>query len=233
MFQSKPIRPKIDWEVKNYYKTPHDIVQYIDGTIVVYESVPYYAVIQSTTDVVKVRLCDLETRDTAKTVNASDVDIHSPELGYMNYSTKDKHGKPLHVVLYIRRHPYKKFKQGICSVNTAAYNIDGKPSPYYFEDVLWSKGFKQMLLGNHSSLDEAFGTMMDAGDEVALSRELALRLESFGIYSLWFKGEGIGYIEKYKKELKISPDLKFGWVIQEYLNEINTDWVITQETTKG
>lgn len=214
---------EIKWKTPNYYETGHDINSYISGTLVTWTDQVCYAEYDhdSGAKIPRVLLYNPINHDRIGSVPATEIDITSFELGYFNLTRYDRSNPNKTEVYYARRHPYKKWKQGVCSSNTCVYEINGDPAHI---DFFNNKGFLESLTGMYPTFEFASDYLKTVKNSIAISSEVALKSEDFGVCSVYFKTRGVGYIPLGEKKITIMEN-EMDWVVKKYFEELEWDIV--------
>lgn len=203
------IESKIKKKMNCRYVSNHDLCQYLSGTIVRYKGLPYmfevdednyahlYDMVTGEPKVEKIRPDD------------ADLDISSPDLGYMNVETG---------VQYVYRNTARYYKQGICNYNIKFSGIDGKNN---YPGSINSKWLKACLLGDYPSLDVALKIITDPDDkrnEIAISRDVALQYRDSGIILIYLKAKEVASFSVNTKKVSL-PTSELTWILERYLNQ--------------
>lgn len=215
------------------YDTEKDLINRIGSTIIRYGGKPGMCIVHGKNNLV------LEHPVTGMTV-AADIkpndpllDISCPELGYMNLTSGGRETKNL--ACYVERLPYRQYHQGIRSDQLSFTMIDPQDGhiPGYPQN-LWinSQGFYDMLIDNYPSLDEAFRWLDDGErkeatkegilytipvNEVAISRDVALKKMKAGVYFVYFKTDEVGWCTE-DRVVNVRSHEE-GWIVSKYLQE--------------
>lgn len=196
---------------------PQDYATRMDGGIAFYDGEPYLL----HTDGTSITLYTLEEVKFKK-ISPSDplLDLSSPRLGYVNWSGG---------AYYVYRKPERKYKQtlhyGSCACFDPTYNDQmayaGKA--VRVDHFFLSSAFQEMLLDKYPTLTTALKNLSSKSKAVAISRNVALAKDSFGIIRVFYKMEEVGYIKPNEGIVHV-PNSELSWIVSKYLSDYN--WVV-------
>ena len=186
-----------------------DLTQRLDQTICRYKGHPYYV---RHGDMNTLYLYDLENRQTRlHVINKNDVelDISSVPLGYLQLNK--------YITCYVSRKPARIYKQG---VTLDSLNVDPLPGDRASIINIYSKAFKDMILGNYPPLFQTV-EMLRASPEsmsVCISRDIALKWDpKFMLIYVYYKNEEAGWIPD-RSHTVIVPGREQAWIVSKLLH---------------
>lgn len=170
------------------YLTPEDVSMRLHGCVIRYKKKFYFTHAHG----MKLKLFNLATNTQDHTVDANspDVDVSSPELGFVNWDSQ---------LWYVYRIPYRKQKQGIAQDNLSAWSVTEGRSKSVYSDTLVSPNFQKMLDGIYPTYSE----VLQEKKTRAFSRNYALDFQGEDI-KLLFNEACIGTYEKDKQSFLLS-----------------------------
>jgi len=164
-----------------------DIKARLHNTIIRYKDEPYLADVDSAGTI---GLNDLASGTCIGRVSADDelLDISSISIGYVNIIHPD-----YKLAVYLKREPYRKFKQGIefpsLTQKALRDNISGVS-----HHILHSKQFVDAVHGKFPSYKDAFDLLTKKSfHSVAVSRDIALKKER-DVLKVYLKDTEVGFI---------------------------------------
>jgi hypothetical protein len=192
---------------------PQDWQTRLDGGIAFYDGEP---VIMGTSGT-KITINTFPTGNSIKSVKPDDplLDLASPKLGYVNTVAN---------CYYTYRRPERKYKQTLTYGSMSLFDPCLTPAERLrvgMDTIFYSEGFLDMLTGKYPSVKEvlaSFNTKVSKVKSRAISRNVCLALDSFGIIRVYYKMEEVGYIKPNEKTVRV-PKGNLSWVISKYLSE--------------
>lgn len=202
-----------------------DLNQRLGDSIIRYKGIPYWVDV----DGARLMLTNLVTKTNDFIVNSKDVDldISTIPLGYINYvnkSTKENR------VYYCSRKPLRLYKQGVDRRTLKVTNLENENevNSDLKNALMFSQGFVDMVVGQFP-----FKTIMDAvhhlnksekeEEEVAFSREIALKRTKLQTINVYFRDEIVGYLAANSNILQV-PSNEKGWIVSRYMNGLG--WIV-------
>lgn len=143
------------------------------------------------------------------------IDVSTPPLGWINYKYDG-----FHYAVYIERGPVRKWRQGLCSTNTQSYYLTkGRPNKFNVKELMYSKGFEDMILNRYDTLAEAI-KKLNSSDcvSVAVSRNIAIGKKD-SIYTIFYKKDEVGWMQPGKMLVKV-PKEQHSHLISRFLREV-------------
>lgn len=201
--------------------TAKDLAQKLGETVCRYKGIPYWiAVDEDRRGLPTIHLRNLVTGGNEGTIKYDnpEFDISSIPLGYCQ---SDAHCR----VVYCIRLPLRRVRQGVCSSHLRVQAIQGNPWAQG-ATLLRSQGFYNLVVGNYISLDVGMDTLRkklqedkEFIGEIAISRKIALSINSLGIINVYYKQELVGWIEPSKFVVHI-PTSDKATIISKYLSHV-------------
>lgn len=124
-------------------------------------------------------------------------DISSIPLGYVNWNNR---------AIYLKRHPYRAWKQGICTQSVTAYEVSGEHSQgVQVSKVLSSHDFHASVCGKFPALKEAVRLVLTKGGfkSMAISKDIAIEKVNSTTLYVYLKGMHLGVLDAENKNLSI------------------------------
>lgn len=197
---------------------PRDWQQRLDATICRFQGIPVYVRTGDRTFQLY-KLDDLN--EVWKTISPTDeaFDVASCPLGYVQVKEH---------VAYLARRPLRKFKQGIDEKSISfSYlpDLESKPRVGSMRDIVYSKGFINMVIDKYPSLDSTLETLNKAEKpmSLAISRNVALYVMKHKVVNVYYKNELVGWIAPGEKTVHVPSD-PLGWIVSNHLKGF--DWTI-------
>ena len=191
------------------YTSLKDLQDRLTGTICRFNDQLVYVNVKSDT---KIQLYEVTKRlEIIKEIKPDDprFDISMLELGYFNYNVGTKQ-EPKNHVLFMKRHPSKKYKQGTCHTYLMSENIDGSRDQNYGSSAILSQGFVDSFEGRFPTIEE-----IPEGGQAAISQCIAVQRDELGLLNIYYRTHKIacktpdGVVHRLKGE--------FSWVIDRLL----------------
>ncbi len=198
---------KYDDSMKCMYTSHKDLQDRLDGTICRFNDTPVYVSLDGT----NLKLWDVATRSVLiKTITPDDprFDISMLDLGYFNYTLRGPEKK--NVVLFMRRDPTKKYKQGTCVNYLRSHTIDGKIDNNWGSSAVLSQGFVDSLTGVFPSLDE-----VKEGEQYAISQNVAVERDNLGLLNIYYRTEKVACRTPDDKTHMIKGE--YTWIVERLL----------------
>lgn len=172
------------------YNTERDLIDRLHGTLCRYGGKVRYVSVEGKTRLI---LCDPVTHKRLETIKPDDpeFDISSPEIGYFNHEFQGENS-----VLFIQRHPYRRYRQGLYGECCSIREIDGTTSSKFSPvSLMNSKGLIDSIEGTFPSFFHAtrFLSTVRKG-EIAISRNIAFKKFESGVTFVYCEKEDIGFI---------------------------------------
>lgn len=209
--------------MRNKYKGD-DLRGRLENTILRYNKVPYLCGVNGET----LELLDIVTGELVHRIEPDDflLDISSVPLGYMNSS----HYK---CAIYLKRHPYRKFKQGVVLELLTSSPLIQSPKKFNASPSrLRCAGLVRSITGNFPNLAEAIKLITSGAVSVALSRDVAILRDAAEI-KVFIKEDEVGSFSITDK----SPVVKlkehvFPWIYESILANAGLKTVDNKISTK-
>ena len=191
------------------YTSLKDLQDRLTGTICRFNDQLVYVNVKNEK---RLQLWDVPTRGIIIKEIAPDdprFDISMLELGYFNYEIGTKQ-EPKNHVLFVLRHPSKKFKQGTCHSYLMSQNIDGSKDQNFGSSSILSQGFVDSFEGKFPTIDQ-----IPDGGQAAISQSIAVQKDELGLLNIYYRTHKIacktpdGTVHRLKGE--------FSWVIDRLL----------------
>lgn len=143
-------------------------------------------------------------------------DVSTPPLGWINsrYDGFD-------TAFYVERLNVRKWRQGLCNTNTQSSVIwNGKCQKFTSANMLWTKGFEDMVMGSYPTLENAFKTLKNKStiQGIAVSRNIAIAKRD-DVYTVWYKKDEVGFIPVGSKVVRV-PHEQHSKLISKFLKEL-------------
>lgn len=189
---------------------PQDIVTRVDNGIAFYKGKP--VLIRVTGNLFNLYEVPSEKIIAQVAYGDPEIDLAAPRLGWVNTKTNCQ---------YIFRRPERRYKQTLQHTALRAFNPMEEER---VETIFWSKGFVDMLQNTYPKASDAL-KYLDTGkiDGRAISKDVAIITDSFGIKRVYLKTEEVGRINPGEKIVNIPKDT-LSWVVSKYLEGF--DWVV-------
>lgn len=193
---------------------PNDFEARLNGGVAFYDGKPVLINAAGGT----IAICTFPEGQQIKRIEPDDpsLDISSPQLGYINTQRN---------CYYIYRKPARRYKQTLTHQAIDYYdpvNTDSvKNTPISLNDQFYSTNFKKMLENEYPPLDGVLKALNSETSKIksrAISRDVALAIDSFGIVRVYYKMEEVGYINPGSTTVQV-PGGTLAWVISKYLRE--------------
>lgn len=123
------------------------------------------------------------------------LDISSIELGYGNYTRTEANGTKVNRVFYISRLPQKRtYRQGVHAHSLSVEDIAGRSSVGNITQFTnyTDQGWTDLLNGVYPKGDERI-FMMAMCSELALSKDVAISKDRFGLMYIYIRGEQVAF----------------------------------------
>lgn len=189
---------------------PQDIMTRVDNGIAFYQGKPVLVRVNGSV----FSLYDVPGEKLVGTIpfNDPELDLAAPRLGWVNTKTS---------CFYVYRRPERRYKQTLQASALRVFNPMVEVSP---EDIFWSKGFISMLQNVYPKASDALLTI-DSGKVFgrAISKDVAIIVDSFGIKRVYLKTEEVGRINPGEKFVNIPKDT-LSWIVSKYLEGF--DWTV-------
>lgn len=185
---------------------PQDYEARMNGGVAFYDGKP---VLLSAVGGV-VEICSFPNGDLIKRIVPDDplLDLASPSLGYVNMTNR---------TYYVYRKPERKYKQTLTYGALAYFDPLEEKLALRIQDVFYTENFKSMLEGKYPKFEAANAIVAKAENNVksrAISRDVALAVDSFGIVRVFYKMDEVGHIDG---KSVIIPHSDLAWVVSKYL----------------
>lgn len=149
-----------------------------------------------------------------------DFDISGIPLGYVQ-SDKDWR------VTYVSRIPARRVKQGVCANHIRCMPpVEGTSNYTNSYGIMFTQGFKNMVLDTYPSLEEQMKGLRKACEEqrefngeAAISRDICISINSLGVISVYFKNQLVGWIPPGKTQVYVKAS-DLAWVISKFLGHV-------------
>ena len=163
------------------YLTPVDVAMRLANSIVSYKKKFFFAKANG----MELKLYNRRTGETDHIVsaNSKDLDVRSPELGYVNFDWGPNNKQ----TWFVYRVPYRKQKQGIAQDNLAAVSHLDDKHKMFSSEYLMCNDFENMLEGIYPS----FQDVMKSKKTFAFSRNYAVVVRD-KVTNLAYNGNIIG-----------------------------------------
>ena len=136
------------------------------------------------------------------------LDLSSPVLGYVNFNL---------ACVYTYRKPERKYKQTLTYGAIGVYDpTESKTARWDQNAVFYTEEFKNMLMDKYPKLDEVIKSLNGKVVSRAISRDVALAKDSFGIIRVYYKFDEVGHITPGSMVVNI-PSNHLAWVVSKYL----------------
>lgn len=205
-------------KMANRYLSQKDLCDRLHGTICRYKDVP---VTVTFVTVNTLALTDIVTGELIANIRPTDpdFDISSPEVGYMNFVENGRN-----YVAFVTRLPLRRYRQGLYQQTCEFRSVDGVTQRSIYGKTYFSMaGFKDSVMGIFPTLGKARSMLRaETADEVALSREVALKKTDSGLYLVYLKTKNIGWIKPDSFEVEMMAG-EFDWVAERYLSRLGLD----------
>jgi len=189
---------------------PQDIITRVDNGICLYKGSPVLIRVNGNL----FYLYEIPSEKLVAQVPFGDpeIDLAAPRLGWVN--TKS-------TCYYVYRRPERRYKQTLQAASLRVFNPMDEESA---ERIFWTKGFVDMLQSIYPTVGDAL-KVLDAGKihGRAISKDVAIITDSFGIKRVYLKTEEVGRINPGEKTVNIPKDT-LSWVVSKYLEGF--DWVV-------
>lgn len=190
-----------------------DYATRMDGGIAFYDGRPVWMHVAGAV----IAISNFPKGDNAKKISSADplLDLASPKLGYVNYEG---------TAYYVYRRPERKYKQTLNYGSCSLHSPNGTKIVHHIEHVFSSKGMLDTLNNKYPSLADTMARLKtQKAKAVAISRNICLAIDSFGIIRVHFKMEEVGYINPGEKIVRV-PKGAVAWIVSKYLE--GYDWVV-------
>jgi hypothetical protein len=199
---------------------PQDAPQKIGDSIFRYGGEPFYFKAIGGSNLEMYHIADMKKPVKAISYEDPLFDFSSVPLGYVNAKMF------LHVV-YLKRIPVRKVKQGVNQHNVRLEILpDGNGQKMFnISNILYSKSFYDATMGRYPSLEDSLDALRkhvfdrEKTAQVAVSRNIALSIDSQGVIRVFFKNQYVGWIQPNKFIVHVKND-ELGWVVSKYLSHI-------------
>jgi hypothetical protein len=208
------------------YESFEDLQNRLSGSVCRYDGEAVYVNVESAS---KITLYSLDQSTILFTIKPKDpkFDISSPELGYMNYDTPARFSLSKRYppeAIYVRRVPYRRYKQGISADCVRTFDVSGHPRGYNY--FMLSDGMKVLIENRgYPSYATALRTLVNQEGpyenkikSIAVSQELALSMEESGLVLVYFRTQNIGYIEPNSIRVNLTQD-PFSFIYPEVMRK--------------
>jgi hypothetical protein len=195
---------------------PNDFEARLNGGVAFYGTQP---VIISTLGE-RITISNFPSGEPIKEISKDDenLDISSPQLGYVNMNRN---------CYFVYRRPARRYKQtlthqSIDYFDPSADRREFTPGPD-IRELFYSKNFASMLTDKYPPLDGVFAAFNSKTSKIksrAISRDVALAIDSFGIIRVFYKMEEVGHINPGSTVVQV-PSGTLAWVISEYLKDFS------------
>ena len=200
-----------------------DIRQRLEGGIIFYNGLPHYvtnARSGSSRPLSLVPLTDMNGEPFNVSLDDDLLDISSQKLGYVNHRNN---------AYYLSRIPVRRYKQSLClnsleifspSQNASVYNAgNGSGNSGLARDILFGLSAHHMFTNSYPSSKGAIKQLQSGSvNSIALSRNVAVTRNDFGVCHVWYKSQNVGYLDS-KGMVKI-PEDEMSFVVSNHLKEI-------------
>lgn len=188
-----------------------DLTSRVHETFVKFKDEAWYAVISTPKTFTLYKPGDTDIKLSVP-VDSPDLDISSIELGYF----QDEDG-----AYYARRQTSKKYKQGVSPSNISVFSAGINKDPRRF-DLVNHKGFARMLDDKYPEITNLNGTLsaMSEGAQVALSKDVAVEKDVFGIIKVFVRQVPAGYVTPGSSGI-VYRKTRVNWVFEEMLDKVN------------
>lgn len=149
--------------------------------------------------------------------NDPKLDISSIELGYGNYNRADATGIVSNRVYYVTRLPQKRtFRQGVHPQSLSVEDISGRnpgniTSFTGYGDIGWVN-----LLNGVYPTQEDRQTLLERCSELALSKDVAVSRDKFGLMYFYVRGEQVAY-KSPDSDVICLRDFRNVWAVEKIL----------------
>jgi hypothetical protein len=167
-----------------------------------------------------IAISDFPNGENPKNILAADpdLDLASPVLGYVNMPE---------YCLYVYRKPERKYKQTLTYGSIGWFDPSnmGVSLALRQNNIFYTKHFKDMLENIYPNLNAVLKALGNGKIKSrAISRNVALGVDSFGIIRVYYKMTEVGYISPGTTTVSV-PEGKLAWVISKYLREYSWEVV--------
>lgn len=146
------------------------------------------------------------------------LDISSIELGYGNYLRMEPSGAKENRVFYVSRLPQKRtFRQGVHAHSLTAEDISGRSvggDITQFTNYN-DKGWSDLLNGIYPTGENRL-RLMEKCVELALSKDVAISKDRFGLLYIYIRGEQVAY-KSPDSEAICLRDFKNVWTVEKII----------------
>lgn len=150
--------------------------------------------------------------------NDPKIDISSIELGYGNYLRTTPEGLKVNRVFYLYRSPQKRtFRQGVHAHSISVDDISGRqvgtniPTFTNYQDMGWCNLLNGVYPSGQDRID-----MLAECSEAALSKDVAISKDRFGLMYIYIRGEQVAY-KSPDSELISLRDFKNVWTVEKII----------------
>lgn len=182
----------------NRYDSGNDVQARLADTFIRYDGKAVY-VSEADSRRKSLRIFELPvvSHQEGKTIPWDDpkIDISSIELGYGNYLRVNQEGTRENMVFYLSRLPQKRtFRQGVHAHSLTSEDISGRSVTGNITQFTNynDKGWSNLLNGIYPTGEER-QRMMAAWSEVAISKDMAVSKDRFGLIYIYIRGEQVAY----------------------------------------
>lgn len=179
-----------------------DIADRLNNTVIRYRGHPYNCVVAGDL----ICLHDLTNGNLCHKVSSGDedLDISSINIGYINVSEPE-----YRVAVYLKREPYRRYKQGIEIGQLTQKVLRSGMSPLH-PSKIQCRGFVDAILGSYPTLGTALINITKNGwHSVAVSRDVALKRET-DLLKVYLKDDEVGYMRLGTTDV-IVPKTELSW----------------------
>lgn len=200
-----------------------DLRQRLEGGIIFYNGLPHY-VTQARADSSRplhlVPITDMNGDSFSVSLDDDLLDVSSPKLGYVNHRNN---------AYYLSRIPARRYKQSLClnsleifspSQNMSVYNAGtGAGNSNLARDILFGLSTHHMFTDSYPSSKGAIKLLQSGSvNSVALSRNVAVTRNDFGVCHVWYKNQNVGYLDG-QGMIKV-PEDEISFVVTNHLKDI-------------
>lgn len=198
-----------------------DLPARLNGTVCMYDNVPYFVGTEDSHRPIWIYLYDLMTKSLVHKIKPNDplFDIATPPLGYLQIK-KNR-------AVWSERIPHRQFRQGI-TLGVLHFEFFNES----FRMNIHSEYFKNTMMKVYPTLPEVLKTAFKDPDlgEYSLSNDCALVKSVAGIVKIYFKHEEVAFssVPKLKKKRPMIhvPSSTKSWITEKYLSKF--DWDIAR-----
>lgn len=188
------------------YERAEDAQTRLDGSILFYKGVPAY--IRTSHMMMSIHGLAQNDRCLAKdTVESADLNLESPELGFINFLDGS-----YPITYYFTRAPYRRYKQGLCRDNMLITGIGSTQWRRPDNAEIFCKHFEHMLLDKfpgwkHKKVQETLSlTNFERGyPSIAFSRQLAVEIREDGV-SLFVENQKAGFLDTEENKFRLTDN---------------------------